>query len=535
MDIKLKNNNGRTIAYGFSTMMFPLAATVAYVATMALVMSYEMSNATGKPVSALVNVEMIWWSLVGALVIALLTMVLSFVYVGKKNHEGEMKLNWFDRIFTDLQLAVGACAVAGIGGMAYIVQHVITQSSYYEFALGTLSEEECTQYMEWYGWWANADGFEPYSIEILFMIVALAALFGVLLLLCQSLIKKLKTGNFWKTTIIGKFGYYLLDAAQRSEGVFWKVIGILVGGALLSATWFGIILVFIGIFAFVPKMLRKYEAIKTGVNEVKRGNLDYNIPVEGKGELDRLAASINEISDATSVAVQNELKNQRLKTDLISNVSHDLKTPLTSMLSYVDLLKTEGLDSENAKAYLDIIDEKTKRLQQLTEDLFEAAKASSGAVPVNMGKIEMTSIVNQALGELETKLMENNLEVIFAQKTEQTYVMADGQLLWRVIENLLVNASKYALPGSRVYVDLIASNDEEVTLEVKNMSKDPLNIDADELMERFKRGDESRNTEGSGLGLAIAKDLVKLMNGQFMITVDGDLFKASVSLQRPEL
>ena len=199
------------------------------------------------------------------------------------------------------------------------------------------------------------------------------------------------------------------------------------------------------------------------------------------------------------------------------------------MVSYVDLLKKEGLDSENAPEYLRIIDEKTSRLQKLTEDLFEAAKASSGDIPVNMERIEMISIANQALAELEENLAQNNIDVVFTPKLESAYVMADGQLLWRVIENLLTNVSKYALPGSRAYVDISQESD-KIRLEVKNMSRDQLNISADELMERFKRGDESRNTEGSGLGLAIARDLTNLMNGSFDILIDGDLFKATVEL-----
>ena len=275
--------------------------------------------------------------------------------------------------------------------------------------------------------------------------------------------------------------------------------------------------------------MKKYCAVKEGVNQIKRGNLDYKIPVTEAGELDRLAMSVNEISDAMNIAVMDKLKNQRMKIDLISNVSHDLRTPLTSMVSYVDLLKTEGLDSENAPMYLEIIDEKTRRLRKLTEDLFEAAKASSGNIPVDINRIEMTSIVNQAMAEMEERLSENNLDVIFTNKAESIFVMADGQLLWRVIENLLTNVSKYALPASRVYIDITEEND-MICLDVKNMSKDRLNISADELMERFKRGDESRNTEGSGLGLAIAKDLTNLMNGRFELTIDGDLFKVRVAL-----
>ena len=278
------------------------------------------------------------------------------------------------------------------------------------------------------------------------------------------------------------------------------------------------------------------------MEEVKNGNLSYKIETDYgekgiKGELDRLADNINQISRASNIAVQNELKNQRMKTELISNVSHDLKTPLTSMISYVDLMKKEGLDSPNAPEYLDIIDQKTQRLKVLTENLFEAAKASSGAIPVNMEAIDITSLLTQSLAEMEERLSSKSLDVQVKNLCEGTRVVADGQLMWRVMENLLGNVSKYALEGSRVYIDvreISVKGRDDVVLEIKNISRDQLNISAEELMERFKRGDESRNTEGSGLGLAIAKDLVKLMNGIFEITVDGDLFKATVMLEKAE-
>ena len=214
-----------------------------------------------------------------------------------------------------------------------------------------------------------------------------------------------------------------------------------------------------------------------------------------------------------------------------------MKTPLTSMISYVDLLKKEGLDSPNAPEYLDIIDKKTQRLKNLTENLFEAAKASSGAIPVNMEAIDLSSLISQSLAEMEEKLLGRGLDIQIKNNCENVKVMADGQLMWRVIENILGNVAKYALENSRVYINIneVAAKSEAskdmIILEVKNISKDPLNISADELMERFKRGDESRNTEGSGLGLAIAKDLAKLMNGVFEITIDGDLFKATVMME----
>ncbi|MDR2296518.1 MAG: HAMP domain-containing histidine kinase, partial [Clostridiales Family XIII bacterium] len=273
--------------------------------------------------------------------------------------------------------------------------------------------------------------------------------------------------------------------------------------------------------------------------EVKNGNLSWQIPVDADahGEFDKLARGINEISEASERAIRNELKNQRLKTDLISNVSHDLKTPLTSIIAYIDLLKREGADGPAAREYLDVLDQKSQRLKKLTEDLFEAAKASSGAIPVHKEKIDLLSLIKQGLGELGDGLAAQRLDVKLHSESERYYVRADGQLLWRIVENLLGNVQKYALEGSRVYIDLSEQKTAAggmTVLEIKNISKAQLNIGADELMERFVRGDEARATNGSGLGLAIAKDLARLQNGLFELKIDGDLFKAVLLLERWE-
>jgi signal transduction histidine kinase len=270
------------------------------------------------------------------------------------------------------------------------------------------------------------------------------------------------------------------------------------------------------------------------------GNLTYQIPVpEGDhSELDDIARNINQISEAVNVTVQNELKNQRMKAELISNVSHDLKTPLTSMVTYIDLLKQEGLSSPRAGEYLDVLDNKTNRLRQLTEDLFEAAKAASGAMPVRLEKVELISLINQGLGELNEGINESGFEFILNNHKEKYYVWAAGQLMWRVMENILGNVLKYAQPDTRVYMDVReevggeGTDPDMVIFEVKNISRQSLNIDAEELMERFKRGDEARSSDGSGLGLSIAKDLVKLQKGVFEVKIDGDLFKSIVVLNR---
>ncbi|MBR0374356.1 MAG: HAMP domain-containing histidine kinase [Mogibacterium sp.] len=279
----------------------------------------------------------------------------------------------------------------------------------------------------------------------------------------------------------------------------------------------------------VPGKFRKYADVRTGIQHVRDGDFDYKIGTDGRGEFGQLATNVNEIAGANKRAIQQELRTQRLKTELISNVSHDLRTPLTSIISYVDLLKTEGLDSENAPEYLEILEQKTSRLKHLTDDLFEAAKASSGDIPVNIETIDMRQILAQASAEVGEVLEKQNIQLITTVRADRTLVKADGRLLWRVIENLLVNVGKHAMPGSRAYAD-IRDGGGKVTLEIKNVSAEQLNIDAMELMERFKRGDESRNTEGSGLGLAIARDLTNMMDGTFDIRIDGDLFKALVTL-----
>ena len=289
----------------------------------------------------------------------------------------------------------------------------------------------------------------------------------------------------------------------------------------------------------IVRKVGKLAEIRAGVIEVKSGNLTHKISVKEdengpKTDLDQLASDINHISEATNAAVQNEIKNQRLKTDLISNVSHDLKTPLTSMVSYLDILEKEGLDSPDAPAHLAIVKEKTERLKTLTEELFEAAKASSGNIPCEIEDIDVSALIDQSLAEMGDRLAKKKLKIKKNFKTDNTLVLADGKLLYRVFENLLSNISKYALDRSRVYIDVSEASTakDKLLVEVKNISKAELNISPDELMERFTRGDSSRNTEGSGLGLAIAKDLTTLMGGVFEISIDGDMFKASVMLDR---
>ena len=594
--------------------------------------------------------DLLSWLLLALVALAIVfcaALIILCVQTGRlgRADDGSIQLNRFDRVWSEVLLLLGGGAAGGAVALAVPMYAIWFRIN----IKGVYTPTHPSDYV-----------FGPSNTAIWILCISGMAVCILLALLCfVSLVKKLKARMFWEKSFFGGIALSIYRGIASSDKTMVKVMALLIGGMLLSMTWFGAVLVLAAVILCIPRLVRQFTEIRGGVREVKSGNLAYRIPVEtdrrgNVGELGRLAADINEISQASNLAVQNELKNQRMKTELISNVSHDLKTPLTSMVSYIDLMKQEGLDSPHAPEYLEILDEKTQRLRVLTEELFEAAKASSGDMPVRMEAIDLGSLISQSLGEMNERLAARKLEILVSNHCAQSTpvmntawnpkasrpageecaegnvnvapfdaasfdvasfdaapfdaadgmtegmragvqaaaagsmdgaavfddgaaagiasagprVLADGQLLWRVLENLLGNVSKYALPGSRVYLDIrrvsrkrssaagtadntgdfaaagttsadssCAAQAEKaangfVLLQVKNISEEQLNISAEELMERFKRGDESRNTEGSGLGLAIARDLTKLMDGVFEITVDGDLFKASVLLKQ---
>ena len=484
--------------------------------------AYEQSFIENKQVTFNKNkADLYKWIPIVA-ILALIT-IAAFIWLmavtGRKDDEGNRKIHPIDRIFTEIQLVIIVSCF--IGGGYIFFEMLFDSIRYSPYHLGV-------------GGFINTFMIAQMGAALLAGLAA--ATIGLLFVL--SCARNLKSRRFFNNFLIYKATAAVIGGIRTvylGGSVMRKVVLITLAVCLLSATVVMAPVVAILILILAPKWVRKYEEIRKGVKEVKNGNLTYKIPVLGQGELDGLSEDINEISEASHMAIQNELKNQRLKTDLISNVSHDLKTPLTSIITYIDLLKTEGMESENAPQYLEVLDLKSRRLQKLTEDLFDAAKASSGAIPVKMETVDMLALINQGLGEMAARIEGTNLDFIVNATKEKYLVDADGQLLWRVVENLLGNVLKYALEGSRVYIDLketegINGRGGQIILEIKNISKDKLNIEADELMERFKRGDIARSTEGSGLGLAIARDLVQLQKGWFEIKIDGDLFKAVVML-----
>ena len=302
----------------------------------------------------------------------------------------------------------------------------------------------------------------------------------------------------------------------------------------MSGSWiefFALIIIFgiqLGFLIYFVKKLGYLNEIMKGVHKIKEGELNYKIEEKNDIYFSSLANDINNISEGLENSIEQRIKSERMKSELITNVSHDLKTPLTSIINYVELIiEEEDLQPEYLKDYVKVLDNKSKRLKVLIEDLFEASKASTGNIELELVRLDLKQLLQQSIGELEDKLEEANLSLRVNLTEEDTYVLADGRRLYRVFENLLCNISKYSLKNTRVYID-VTKEDGKIITTMKNISSYELNFDPDEIMERFKRADESRNTEGSGLGLAIARDLVSLQGGKMSIEIDGDLFKAKV-------
>ena len=303
---------------------------------------------------------------------------------------------------------------------------------------------------------------------------------------------------------------------------------------LASLFYTGIaIILLIGFWIWAYYQIKKYileqEKIKNALKDIYEGksNEVHLNESELKGALKEMAIYVNDIASGFSNAINESLKSERLKTELITNVSHDIKTPLTSIINYVDLLKKENIQDEKVKEYIDILDKKSQRLKKLTEDLVEASKVSSGNVKLNLENINIKELFNQTIGEFKDRFEEKNLIIETTIPNDNIKINADSRYLYRIIENLFSNITKYALEGSRVYIDII-EKEKIVDISIKNISKDKLNISSDELMQRFVRGDKSRYTEGSGLGLSIAKSLTELQGGTFDIIIDGDLFKVHI-------
>ena len=331
--------------------------------------------------------------------------------------------------------------------------------------------------------------------------------------MCESLFSRLPLMWQWLVVGLAMLAWLLLGRQQR--------------GASARLLWYS---------CTIPVIIygaNCFGALLEGVKRMRSGDLEAKVDDKYLiGSFREFAGELNGLADVAMVAAQKQLKSERMKTELITNVSHDIKTPLTSIINYVDLLEKPHTQ-EQEKAYLEVLSRQSHRMKKLIEDLMEMSKASTGNIQVEIGRIDAVEAVNQALGEFTDKLTAAGLTPVFHQSDDQVFLLADGRLLWRAMSNVLSNAVKYALPGTRLYVDVNAVEDEAV-ISFKNISGAQLNITAEELMERFVRGDSSRNTEGSGLGLNIAKSLMELQKGQLQLLVDGDLFKVTLVFPRAE-
>ena len=432
---------------------------------------------------------------------------------GHKDGVPGIHLNWVDRIPLDLYLVLAVAA----GGCI--------------FAAGIEL--------------ANA------SIAIAVFVVAVLLVFAVLLIMSvfMTLATRFKSGAFWKNTII----FYILRFLARTlraigTGIsycavhlplYWQAglifVGISLAELFVLAAFSRSAVVVIWVIAKLAEapllvlLAVSLQKLKSGGEALAAGNLNASVDLNHMyGVLKHHGENLNSIAQGMQKAVQQQLKSERFRTDLITNVSHDIKTPLTSIVNYVDLLKKEDIQPEKAKEYLAVLDRQSARLKKLTEDLVEASKASSGTLPVHLEAVDVNVLLSQVSGEYQSRFELCRLEPIVKLAPESPQILADGKLLWRVFDNLLSNICKYAMPGTRVYFTSEVL-DSRVQISFKNISNYPLDITADELMERFVRGDSSRSTEGSGLGLSIAQSLTGLQKGSFDLVVDGDLFKANIS------
>ena len=369
--------------------------------------------------------------------------------------------------------------------------------------------------------------------------VATLCMGWLLLLFLLSFSVRVKLGKWWRHTLcyqlfrkIGQFGRMIWE----NIGFLWKVILVMLVLAFFEGI--GVLMFFNSDIALLLWLLEKLvlyplvlwycvqlNQLKNGTEKIAGGEPGYQISTKRMtGIFKEQGEQINHISDGMTHAIEERMKSERFKTELITNVSHDIKTPLTSIINYVDLLEKEELHNETVQEYLEVLERQSSRLKKLIEDLIEASKASTGNLPVHLERLEAGIFMTQTVGEFEEKTKEAGLDLVIEKPETPVYIMADSRHFWRVIDNLMNNICKYAQSGTRVYINLEVK-EAQVSITFRNTSKYPLNISSDELMERFVRGDASRNTEGSGLGLSIANSLMDLMGGTFRLYVDGDLFK----------
>lgn len=397
--------------------------------------------------------------------------------------------------------------------------------------------------------WEIASWSDAFWISVMAMMLLFAGL--TLTAAGLELVTRIKLRIFWKNTICYWLISKMFGGMKQAVGfvtehtsLMWKAVFIVGANAIVDFFIFLIMMEegVLGLFLLAVKTVALLFVALSAVSQLKKlkeagehmakGDLTYRVDTKGLfWDFKSHGENLNSVSEGLALAVEERMKSERFKTELITNVSHDIKTPLTSIINYVDLMQKEEVDNLKIVEYLEVLDRQSKRLKKLLEDLLEASKASAGTLPVGFETLEAGVFMVQTVGEFEEKTAAQDLELIIKKPEEAIYINADGRHFWRVIDNLMNNICKYAQPHTRVYINLEATK-EEVSITFRNTSRYPLNITSEELMERFVRGDESRHTEGSGLGLSIAQSLMELMHGKFDLVVDGDLFKVVLVFKR---
>ena len=386
--------------------------------------------------------------------------------------------------------------------------------------------------------------YELNTVKAVAAAVILACLAGVFMALCMTTAARIKTGTLFKNTLIyrlctgvGMGASSMLSSISGAWRFSLAFAGYLLINALLSYRFFTrggfftfLILLAIngGALYLLLNMIRQMRTLSAAGQAMANGDLSYCVDTSDmKREFREHGENLNSIGRGMAIAVNERMKSERFKTELITNVSHDLKTPLTSIVTYIDLLQKEDIQDEKAKEYIDTIARQSKKLKKLTEDLIDASKASSGALNVNMERVNISELLRQSSAEYGERMEAVNITPVVNMPEEDIYVRADGRLLWRVVENLLQNICKHGMPGTRAYLEARTENGRAV-VSFKNISQQQLNIPVEELLERFVQGDESRSRGGSGLGLSIAESLTELMKGKLKLSLDGDLFKVEL-------
>lgn len=459
-------------------------------------------------------IKKIFASVLTCAAIALILLVYLLCVCGKTK-DGEYKTIWLDNIWSEIHLAV----IVGTGGGAVVGCAILLDELFV--------------------------GYFPYNLMKIIIVSLAAIASAVVLTSLLSVVRNIKCKRFAKKSVVFRFVKWVLktisSVIRMSKKtsiilicmllVYTALIGILAIGTFESPIWLVVGVLLFGIAGFVITFrVTDLDEIKKGVSEVRKGNLSYKIPEMKSDDMKMLADNINDIAKGLDESVAAKLKAERLKSELITNVSHDLKTPITSIISYTELLaKIEELPEE-ARDYVSVISKKSERLKNLTQDLFDISKVQSGNEDVVLEKLDVSLLINQSLGENDNEIQKSGLPFC-VDTPKELFISADGRKMSRVVNNLINNILKYAMKNTRVFITAF-EKDGEVIMEFKNIASYPMEFNADEIVGRFVRGDESRTADGNGLGLAIAKSYTEICNGKFEVVIDGDMFKAILKFEK---